>query len=92
MEPLPPRLRKALKDAHPDLRDEDLDRFEVLRALSATLHPWRDAARRAEMRAESDAFLRERMPRFAEVIAREEERWRRDPPRPPRKRPIVREP
>jgi hypothetical protein len=92
MQPLPLRLRTALKEAHPGLRDEDLDRLEVLRARSASLHPWRDAARLAELRAESARLLRERMPRFTEVIDREQERFLRESPRPPRKKPTIKGP
>lgn len=92
MQPLPLRLRTALKGAHPGLRDEDLDRLEVLRAQSATLHPWRDAARLAGLRADATELLRERMPRFTEVIDREEERFLRQAQRPPRKKPTIKGP
>jgi hypothetical protein len=89
MQPLPPRLRSALKRAHPGLTDADLDRFEVLRALPSTFQPLRNGARREELRQESLAFVRERMPRLAEVIAQEQQRLIRETPRPPGPAPTV---
>jgi hypothetical protein len=87
----PPRLRSALKRAHPGLTDANLDRFEVLRALPSTFHPFRDAQRLEQLPEKSLAFLRERMPRFADVIAQEQQRPLRDTPRPSRPAPTVRE-
>lgn len=89
MQPLPPRLRTALERAHPGLNDEDFDRLEVLRARSVTDQLSRDAAPAAQARSELEAFLRARMPRFADVIAREQQRFLRDAPKPRRRAPTV---
>jgi len=67
VEPLHPQLREALKQAHPRLADQDIDRFEELLARRMTCDPERDADQIAELDRERLAMLRDLMPRYAEV-------------------------
>jgi len=67
MEPLHPKLREALKRAHPDLTDEDIDRFEELQALRFEFDPIKDADKIRELDLERAELIRRTMPRYKEV-------------------------
>ena len=86
MEPLSPEMRKALKRAHPDLTDAELDRYEELLSERMDCDPETEANRIAELDQERMALLKERMPRYNDV-ARQVASER--PPRKPRPKPTV---
>ena len=67
MEPLHPQLRAALKEAHPDLDDADLDRYEELLAARFRIDPDREPERLRELDREREALLNRVMPRYDEV-------------------------
>ena len=67
MEPLHPQLRAALKEAHPDLDDADLDRYEELLAARFRIDPDREPDRLRELDREREALLNRVMPRYDEV-------------------------
>lgn len=67
MEPLHPQLREALKQAHPGLTDQDVDRYEELLARRMTCDPEREAEQIERLDRERLAMLRDLMPRYAEV-------------------------
>ena len=66
MEPYSPEFRRALKDAHPGLRDVDIDRLEALTARRTQLHAERDAPTIANLDAEINDLL-SKMPNFDRV-------------------------
>jgi hypothetical protein len=68
MEPLEPELRQALKDAHPGLSDEDIDRIEELNARRFELDPDTDTEELRRLEVEKDAFVARAMPRYREVV------------------------
>lgn len=67
MEPLHPQLREALKQAHPGLTDQDIDRFEELLARRMTCDPEREADQIEQLDRERIEMIRDLMPRYAEV-------------------------
>ena len=68
MEPLEPELRQSLKDAHPGLSDEDIDRVEALNARRFELDPDTDTEELRRLEAEKDAIVARAMPRYREVV------------------------
>ncbi len=68
MEPLSPNMRQALKLANPGLTDRDIDRSEELIARLHHLDPAKDASRMAALEDELKTLLRERMPRYSDVV------------------------
>ena len=70
MEPLNPQFRAALKEAHPDLDDADLDRYEELLAARFLIDPDREPERLRQLDREREALLNRVMPRYAEVAQR----------------------
>jgi len=68
MEPLEPELRQSLKDAHPGLSDEDIDRVEALNARRFELDPDTDTEELRRLEAEKDALVARAMPRYREVV------------------------
>lgn len=87
MEPLTPAAREALKRAHPGLADADIDYYEELSARRFTLDPDRAGAEIRRLDDAADALVRDKMPRFAEVVNAALAMARRDEPRkkvPPR--------
>lgn len=68
MEPYSPEFRRALKDAHPGLRDTDIDRLEALTASRAQLQP--DDRNIGYIDEQIDDLLRNKMPNF-DKVARE---------------------
>ncbi len=67
MEPLHPDLREALKQAHPGLTDQDIDRFEELLARRMTYDPEREAERIQELDRDRAEMVKRLMPRYAQV-------------------------
>jgi hypothetical protein len=87
MEPLQPAVREELKRVHPDLTDADIDQYERLTSLRFTFDP---AASPEEIKAidiRREQLIREKMPRFADVVnvvsarAREQNPRIKNPPR-----------
>lgn len=68
MEPLSPEIRLKLKLAHPGLADQEIDRSEELIAQLHDLNPTKDPERIAKAEKELKLLLRERMPRYSEVV------------------------
>lgn len=64
VEPLHPGLRDALKQAHPDLTDADIDRFEELTARRFTLDPQKNQIQLRELDRERNDLLRHKMPQY----------------------------
>jgi len=79
MEPLKPSHRAALKQEHPGLTDEAIDRAEELLAQRFLIDPEADPLRVQEIDRERAELLRREMPRFEQVLqrVRGEERARR---------------
>ncbi len=67
MEPLSPKLRKALKQAHPDLTDEDIDQTEELLVRRMRIDPEKEAGEIERLDLERAALLERLMPRYREV-------------------------
>lgn len=76
MDPLHPAFRDLLKQAHPDLTDAIIDRYEELTARQFLLDPEADAERFAALDRERQRILREYMPRYRELWQEFEERRR----------------
>lgn len=76
MDPLHPAFRDLLKQAHPDLTDAIIDRYEELTAQQFLLDPEADAERFAALDRERQRILREDMPRYRELWQEFEERRR----------------
>lgn len=68
MEPLHPELRQALKDAHPGLSDEDINRVEELNVRRFELDPDTETEELRQIEAEKDALVARAMPRYREVV------------------------
>lgn len=68
MEPLDPRMREALKRTNPGLTDEDIDRSEEILSRLQDLDSEQDADEIRILRAELDNLMRDRMPRYQEVV------------------------
>ena len=68
MEPLHPDLRTALKDAHPSLTDEDIDRSEELLAERMNHDPVAEPERIAQLDAERTELIRQKMPDYSRVV------------------------
>jgi hypothetical protein len=71
MEPYSPAFRRALKEAHPGLRDADIDRLEELTTRRGRLLPDLEARSIASLEMQIDGLLHEKMPNF-ERVAREQ--------------------
>ena len=67
MEPLHPELKEALKRAHPDLTDEDIDRVEELNTLRFELDPEKDIDKIREIDLERSELLQRKMARYKEI-------------------------
>ncbi|HEX2317282.1 MAG TPA: hypothetical protein VHJ17_26275 [Thermomonospora sp.] len=67
MEPLHPELRQALKDAHPGLADEDIDRLEELLARRFSLDPETQTAEISRLDTEAAELQQRLMPHYREV-------------------------
>lgn len=68
MEPLNPELRKALKEAHPGLTDEDIDRTEELLAQRMLCDPEKEAERIQQLDNERVEIINQKMPHYNEVV------------------------
>jgi hypothetical protein len=68
MEPLDPELRAALKEAHPGLTDEDIDRSEALLDERMNTDPSEDPGRLDELDRARNELIRRAMPRYTEVV------------------------
>jgi hypothetical protein len=67
MEPLHPDFRRALKDAHPDLTDEIIDRIEELRGRRFELDPSTHADEIARLDRERIQLIKHHMPHYKSV-------------------------
>jgi hypothetical protein len=70
MDRLKPRVREALKEAHADLTDEDIDLSEELLAKRFLIDPEADPERLREIDRQRAELLRNRMPKYREVLER----------------------
>jgi hypothetical protein len=68
MEPLDPELRAALKESHPGLTDEDIDRSEALLDERMNTDPSEDPGRLDELDRARNELIRRAMPRYTEVV------------------------
>jgi len=67
MEPLHPELRRALKEAHPGLTDETIDRVEELRARRFEIDPSAHPEEIARLDRERMQLINQHMPHYASV-------------------------
>jgi hypothetical protein len=67
VEPLNPKVREALKSAHPDLTDKEIDLSEELLARRMLCDPERDADQIAELDSKRMELIERSMPRYAEI-------------------------
>lgn len=70
VEPLQPEFRQALKEAHPGLTDELIDRFEELLAQRFLLDPAKDPERIRELDQAREKLVEETMPHYQNVWQR----------------------
>jgi hypothetical protein len=68
MEPLHPKVRAALKEAHPGLSDADIDHYESLVSARFNVDPSTDPKQLAEIDRLRTEFLRRKMPHFEAVV------------------------
>ena len=68
MEPLKPSFREALKQEHPGLSEETLDRVEELLAQRFLVDPEADPLRVQELDRQRAELLRKEIPRFEQVM------------------------
>ena len=68
MEPLKPSVRDALKEEHPGLSDETIDRAEELLAQRFLLDPEAEPLRVQELDRERTQLLQQEIPKFEQVI------------------------
>jgi hypothetical protein len=67
MLPVDADVREALKKAHPGLTDADIDRYDALTSLRASLDPRTSADQIRRIDAERDAIVRTKMPRLGAI-------------------------
>lgn len=70
MEPLHPSIRQALKESHPGLADEDIDRHEELLSQRYAFDPDEDKAQILQLDKEIKQLVQEKMPNYREVYQR----------------------
>lgn len=70
MEPLHPQFRQMLKDAHPGLTDDIIDRHEELVVRRFELDPDQDVVELVEIDRYREELIRRYMPHYSEVAAR----------------------
>jgi hypothetical protein len=68
MEPLKPVFREALKQEHPGLTDETIDRAEELLAQRFLVDPEAEPLRIQELDRERAELLAREMPKFEQVL------------------------
>jgi hypothetical protein len=68
MEPLRPAVREALKQAHPGLTDETIDRVEELLSLRFLVNPDEDPLRIEQLDRQRAELVRREMPRYEQVL------------------------
>jgi hypothetical protein len=68
MEPLDPSLRDALKQEHPELTDETIDRVEELLALRFQIDTETEPQRLEQIDRERIDLVQREIPRFDEVL------------------------
>lgn len=68
MEPLKPSVRDALKEEHPGLSDETIDRAEELLAQRFLIDPEAEPLRVQELDRERTQLLQREIPKFEQVI------------------------
>jgi hypothetical protein len=70
MEPLHPSIRQALKEAHPGLTDNDIDRYEELLSQRYAYDPEEDGEKIQKLDKVRERLVQEKMPKFREVYQR----------------------
>jgi predicted RNase H-like nuclease len=70
MEPLSRSFREALKREHPDLTDDIIDLSEELLGERFTINPEKEPERIKEIDRRRGELMRNRMPRYEEVLQR----------------------
>ena len=90
MEPLHPVLRKELKEVHPGLTDEDIDRVEELLAQRMLYDPEKDQERIMQLDQERVDFIERKMPHYNEVVRAFNERRATSQEKPPKKVKVTR--
>ncbi len=70
MEPLKPSFRDALKQEHPGLTDETIDRVEELLAQRFLIDPEAEPLRLQELDRQRAELLRREIPRYEQVLQR----------------------
>ena len=68
MEPLKPVFRDALKQEHPGLTDETIDRVEDLLAQRFLIDPEAEPLRIQELDRQRAELLRQEIPKFEQVL------------------------
>ncbi|MCY7349973.1 MAG: hypothetical protein LH606_04815 [Cytophagaceae bacterium] len=68
MEPLKPTFREALKEAHPGLSDEVIDRAEELLAQRFRIDPDLEPQRIRKLDRQRAALLQKEMPNYEKVL------------------------
>jgi hypothetical protein len=68
MEPYSPEFRRELKEAHPGLRDEDIDRLEELTTRRAQMQTERDSNIILNLDHQINELLRNKIPNFDKVV------------------------
>ena len=82
MEPLHPKARAALKEAHPGLTDADIDHYENLISARFNVDPSAHPEQIAELDRQRLEFLSRKMPHF-EAVVRQVAAERKTPVRKP---------
>lgn len=68
MEPLKPSFRDALKQEHPGLTDETIDRVEELLSQRFLIDPEAEPLRLQEIDRERAELIQKQMPKFDQVL------------------------
>ena len=85
MEPLHPDLRKELKEVHPGLTDEDIDRAEELLAQRMLHDPEKEQERIMQLDQDRMDLIEQKMPHYNEVVRAFKERRVNSQEKPPKK-------
>ena len=77
MEPLKRKVRQALKEEHANLSDEVIDESEKLLAQRFLIDPEKEPERIKEIDRKRAELMRQRMPKYKEVVKRMSEQDRK---------------
>jgi hypothetical protein len=90
MEPLHPNLRKELKEVHPGLTDEDIDRAEELLAQRMLYDPEKEQERIMQLDRERMDLIERKMPHYKQVVRAFNERIANSQEKPAKKVKVTR--